>query len=289
MTQVSCYPSPSCADTHSPFLSWLRAGCSAGAFKAPVAIIVAHPDDEVIGAGAQLSKLRRLAIIHTTDGAPRNLLDAHRAGFACSADYAAARRAELARALALCRRETEVTSSSWDVPDQESAFHLVQLTGHVTDLLRSLQPAIVLTHPYEGGHPDHDSTAFAVHTALARLAAEGHPAPELVEMTFYHNAAGSMAVGAFLPNTVGEEVTVALESGEQAFKRELLACFQTQQMTLRSFQVDRERFRRAPAYDFTEPPHAGTLFYELFDWGMRGDRWRDLAGAALLQLGSPRI
>jgi hypothetical protein len=31
--------------------------------------------------------------------------------------------------------------------------------------LRLIKPDIVFTHPYEGGHPDHDFTAFAVHAA----------------------------------------------------------------------------------------------------------------------------
>jgi len=46
-----------------------------------------------------------------------------------------------------------------------------------------------------------------------------------------------------------------------------------------------ERFRAAPVYDFTQAPHPGKLFYENFDWGMTGERWRDLAAEALNELG----
>ena len=38
------------------------------------------------------------------------------------------------------------------------------------------QPDVVLTHPYEGGHSDHDSTAFAVHLAAGILRRDGRPA-----------------------------------------------------------------------------------------------------------------
>jgi hypothetical protein len=33
------------------------------------------------------------------------------------------------------------------------------------------------------------------------------------------------------------------------------------------------------------PPHAGPLHYERQPWGMSGERWRNLAQAALLELG----
>src|SRR6185437_13764802 len=66
-----------------------------------VVIVVAHPDDEVIGAGGILASLNDVRVIHTTDGSPRDPSDARRNGFATRDEYAAARRLELRRALAL--------------------------------------------------------------------------------------------------------------------------------------------------------------------------------------------
>jgi hypothetical protein len=45
---------------------------------------------------------------------------------------------------------------------------------------------------------------------------------------------------------------------------------------LQAFTVEVERFRAAPDYDFTQAPHSGALFYENFNWGMTGARWREL-------------
>jgi hypothetical protein len=43
-------------------------------------LVVAHPDDEVVGVGGQLARLMGVRLLHVTDGAPRNLLDAQAAG-----------------------------------------------------------------------------------------------------------------------------------------------------------------------------------------------------------------
>ncbi|MBV9250682.1 MAG: hypothetical protein JO227_15715, partial [Acetobacteraceae bacterium] len=36
------------------------------------AVVVAHPDDETVGAGASLRLFRDLTLVHVTDGAPRD-------------------------------------------------------------------------------------------------------------------------------------------------------------------------------------------------------------------------
>src|SRR3954469_18766827 len=57
-----------------------------------IAVVVAHPDDEAIGAGAVLRGFRDVTIVHVTDGAPRDDGYAGSKGFASRAEYAAARR-----------------------------------------------------------------------------------------------------------------------------------------------------------------------------------------------------
>ena len=79
----------------------------------------------------------------------------------------------------------------------------------------------------------------------------------------------------------GEVKTVFLSAEERIFKRRVLDSFRTQRETLRWFPIEVERFRLAPDYDFTRPPHSGRLFYEQFDWGMSGEPWRALVREAL--------
>jgi LmbE family N-acetylglucosaminyl deacetylase len=166
--------------------------------------------------------------------------------------------------------------------DQEASLNLPELTARLAELFREGRPEVVLTHPYEGGHPDHDATALAVNSAVEALKREKIPVPLLLEFTSYHaGKAGEMITGEFLPCEDRRETAIVLTGEARRRKREMIQCFVTQRDVLRHFPVVYERFRYAPAYDFTEPPHRGELFYERFNWGITGERWRDLARKAL--------
>jgi N-acetylglucosamine malate deacetylase 2 len=260
--------------------------CADDARPAPtVVLVVAHPDDETFGAGSRLPRLRDGRVVLVTDGAPRDMRDAEANGLSTREDYARARRDELLAALALADLGPERLTELGRV-DQEASLDLAGLARDLEAILRESRPEAVLTHAYEGGHPDHDAAAFAVHAACRLLEARGLTPPVIVEMACYQGAGGRTAIHEFVPAPGREPTTLELSDEQRAFKRRLYECHRTQWRVLGSFPVAVERFRLAPAYDFTAPPHAGRLNYERFEWGMTGDRWRDLAAAALAELGN---
>ncbi len=249
------------------------------------ALIVAHPDDEVIGAGAQLRRLRGACVLHVTDGAPRTMTDALTAGFATRKAYARARRHEAEAALGVAGMPAE-RLSGFGFADQEASFRLADLARTLVEFLLRQRTLIVITHAYEGGHPDHDATAFGVHAACALIRRTGATPPAIIEMAGYHGASGSLLTHRFLPQTgAGNEVTVRLTPEQRRRKRRMLDCHATQARTLAQFGIDVERFRAAPAYDFHLSPHAGRLWYERFAWGVAsGALWRREAVHALSEL-----
>lgn len=261
---------------------------STSKFQLPHALLVfAHPDDEVIAVGGRLERFRESRLICVTDGAPRDGRDARVKGFSSIEDYALARHAELEAAVRHAGLVPErflgrpgLGNPSVHIRDQEVAWRLVELTQAIEAELRHFGPEAVLTHPYEGGHPDHDACAFAVHVAVQLHGARC----SIVEAPFYHAAGNGMETGRFMPNGC-EPAIHGLSVEEKRKKKERLACFATQAETLRRFGLEDERYRFAPRYDFLRPPHAGKLFYENFSWGITGAQFRSLAGAALVELG----
>ncbi|HEX5385294.1 MAG TPA: PIG-L family deacetylase [Gemmatimonadales bacterium] len=274
----------------SPFPTSTRA---ASPLAESTLVLVAHPDDEVIGAGAQLAGLPGIAILHVTDGAPRDLTDARRAGFTGWRGYAAARRREALDALALARVGPECVASL-GVRDQGVAFSLAPLARTIAAVLDRRRPAAVLTHAYEGGHPDHDAVAFAVHAARALLLRMGRAAPVVFEFAGYHARGGRMVTGEFAPLDGAAETEAGahgadvpafeLSPAERALKRRMLACFRTQAATLAPFGVERERIRHAPAYRFARLPATPPLFYDGFHWGLTSARWPALVHRAAREL-----
>lgn len=244
-----------------------------------IGVAVAHPDDETIGCGALLARLKGVHLIVVTDGAPRDLRDARRYGFATANDYASARHAELTQ----CLRLTGITAGNLlelSIPDQQAAAHLFEVTLRLAESFASRRTHIVLTHAYEGGHPDHDATAFAVHRACHLLRLRGEPIA-VIEMPFYR--AGE--TGDLKQSFSGDQgITVRLTVEEATLKARMLSSHATQRETLQGFRTDGEFFRAAHNYDFSELPNGGRLLYEAQDWNMSADRWLALvraAGAAL--------
>ena len=251
--------------------------------KTRCSVIVAHPADEVVGAGCLISKLVDVTILHVTDGAPRDMHDAKAAGFKERSKYAQARRDECLAALAIAQVPKDRVVE-FAIPDHSAAQCLTDLTKKIATFLQQCEADIVVTHPYEGGHPDHDATAFATHAALRLMKQNGFKPPVLFEMALHPSEDFKIKVPEFLPGTEWETTTLLLDERAQKLKKKMFACFETQRGSLKFSPVGPERFRQALAYDFSAPPQEGKLHYENFDWAPSSEEWQALARKALNDL-----
>jgi LmbE family N-acetylglucosaminyl deacetylase len=250
-------------------------------------VVVAHPDDEAIGAGGLLAGLPDAVVAHVTDGAPRDDCYAQGKGFQTREEYARARRREVAAALSHVGITPERCRGLGYV-DGEASLQLLELVSDIAALMDEVRPDLVITHPYEGGHSDHDATAFAVHLACGILRRDKVPAPVLFELTSYHNFSGERRVFNFLPFIGTEERTIRLTEAEMALKARMYNEFVSQKTVLERFPIGIERFRPAPRYVFTKAPHEGPLDYERFCTLITGAQWRQNAGKALKTLRTRR-
>jgi N-acetylglucosamine malate deacetylase 2 len=192
-------------------------------------VIVAHPDDETFGCGALLPRLADVTVLHVTDGAPRDSVDARRSGFTHWAEYARARRCEVEQAAKIAGLPA-LSLKSLNIPDQIAALRLPQLTRAMLGFIAGAD--LVLTHAFEGEHPDHDAVAFAIGSARARMRGK---APIVLEMPFYRKAQGRD--GWVRETFDGGDGAVRLEltDDERARKAEMLAVYETQRQTFADF------------------------------------------------------
>ena len=253
-----------------------------------VALVVAHPDDEVIGLGGHLAMLQRgIQVIHLNSGSVDNDVWPRKCGFADRYVYRAKRAAELAEVLRL----SGIAREQWccfDIPDLEAPFHLVASIERLARIFAQHDTRLVFTHAYEGGNPDHDACAFIVWAAVSLLESD----IPILEMPYYRQWAYAwlrprLLQQSFIPN--GESVYGRLLTPEQREqKRRLLAVYQSQAEALRHFSVEREYFRRARPVQGL--PNNGRLaLYK--EAGLPAEQWLRLMSSAqrALALAAPRV
>lgn len=246
-------------------------------------VIVAHPHDETLGCGALLPRLADVTVLHVTDGAPRDLVDARRSGFTHWADYARARRKEVERAAKIAGLPPPALKSL-GIADQSAALRLAQLTRAMLGFIAGVD--LVLTHAFEGGHPDHDAIAFAVGSARARMRGKS---PIVLEMPLCRKTAdGKTADGhgwkrPAVDAAAHRTVRLRLTESERARKAEMLSAFETQRQTVAACGVRDEFYRASRDYDFTRPLDGAR--YDSYASGVTGGRFAELARAARGELG----
>lgn len=204
-------------------------------------LISAHPDDETISASAILSGAGDVRILQLTDGVPVTDPD---------------RLPKLPRRFA--ERTAALQAGAWTpfVIDTGIAGRASWRHPHLSDALALLTHMIadadvLWTHPYEGGHLDHDTAAWLVQTACDRRTT----APLRMEFASYHRSPdGRDRFGVFSADSTTPAVDVRLTDVRLTRKQAALQAYASQTRIVRKFPtLDVEPYRHAPRYDFTRP------------------------------------
>lgn len=186
--------------------------------------IFAHPDDEILALGGALQSMPSVDLVIATDGAPPWVSN--------PVAHGAMRRSESERALLLTGMAHRLHWLAFqDQGLAASAFPLLSaLCDHVA------HARTIYTHAFEHGHPDHDALCLVVHAAARRF----NPDTEIIECPLYRNEVGQLVISAW------DTDATTLSPAVSTLKREMIACFQSQQNFLVRFPEEREVFRRAP-------------------------------------------
>jgi LmbE family N-acetylglucosaminyl deacetylase len=224
-------------------------------------VLVAHPDDEAVGCGALLQRMADPIVVFATDGAPRS--DYFWKSYGSRERYASVRAQEAEQALAAIGLvHFHYLCEDPPAADQELFVNLQRAYEALAQLIKTEMPQAILSHAYEGGHPDHDACCF-----LASVAGSRYELP-VWEMPLYHRAGGEIQRKAF----IGEsgEITTDPTADELDRKEKMLTTYVSQSHVIADFTDGPECFRPMSSYDFARAPHAGILNYEAWQWPIKG-------------------
>ncbi|HTK95111.1 MAG TPA: PIG-L family deacetylase [Terriglobales bacterium] len=221
-------------------------------------VLAAHPDDEAVGCGVVLQRMKERAIAYLTDGAPQNGYFWQQYG--SRENYAGIRRREAEAVAALVGAKPFFN----DIPDQELFRRLESAQAWLEVVVAQFQPQAILAPSFEGGHPDHDACNL-----LAFVAGKEHGIA-VWEYPAYHRSVDGALVHQQFPDSKGSEVALVPSASEWDRKLHLYGEYASQREVLQHFLSEVEQFRPLPAYDYEAPPLPGVLNYEAWQWGITG-------------------
>jgi LmbE family N-acetylglucosaminyl deacetylase len=237
-----------------------------------VMVLVAHADDESVGYGALLQRMREAVLVIATDGAPHDSY--FWSPYGSREKYAAVRRDEARRVaeLAGVRELVMLAEGDGRLVDQRLFLNLAAAYGLLEQLAERVRPEAIATLAYEGGHPDHDSCSV-----LGARLGERFGIP-VWEAPLYHRAgaglgragadeAGELRLQQFVCND-GSEMVMELTEKELECKRAMCAQYVSQGNFLLTFDAQREVVRPQVRYDYARAPHRGMMNYEHWQWWM---------------------
>lgn len=236
-------------------------------------VIVAHPDDECVAFGALLQRVARPMVVYCTDGAP---FDPYfwEARYGSREKYTQLRKEE-ARSALQTLGIGDVTfladhpQAQGQLVDQE-LFRTLRLTYRLLREIIALKaPTAVLTLAYEGGHPDHDSCNFLTSHLSTDAGIPAYEAPLYHRAGWAGQGINRRGLQRFITDSDNEILIVPTET-EIERKRVMCEQYPSQGDFLGFFDIRREVVRPMALYDYSRPPHEGTLNYEAWRWRMTG-------------------
>jgi len=118
---------------------------------------------------------------------------------------------------------------------------------------------------YEGGHQDHDVSNF--------ICSKLKPYCNIFEFPEYNYFNRRINNNTFIVNSFNDEV-IKLNKEQIIFKKKMISIYRSEKKNLSYIDFEKESYRPLFDYDYSVPPHEGTLFYRrfsFFSWHPRVD------------------
>lgn len=270
-------------------------------FGKRILVLVPHPDDEIVGCAAAIGRAQAAGAsvfaLYLTHGciAQQSLWPWQRKHYD---RYVAHRGAEAQEAAQLLN----LAPVGWSPrPARHLWRELPEACSEVQSAIARHDIDQIWVPAYEGGNADHDATN-ALGSVFAKTLGENRPnssplagevgwgvesngtnpspnpgarpreggdkgkvIPPVLEFAEYNFLGGKGRMNTF-PYPNGTEQILTLTPEEQQKKRAALALYKSEKLNLNYVKTQRETYRPLAAYDYSKPPHPGTLWYARFQW-----------------------
>jgi LmbE family N-acetylglucosaminyl deacetylase len=226
-------------------------------FGKRILLLVAHPDDEVVGFSASIRRAQaagaQVAALYLTHGC-----------IARAAMWPWDRK-NYDRVVAVRRAEGEAAARrlgleilGWSPrPARFLWREMAQVNAEIAAAVAAWKPDQLWVPAYEGGNPDHDALNALGFSWRGRLS--------VLEFAEYNFVGGATCSQTFVSADSRTRV-IALTPEEEAAKRQDLLIYESEGGNLDYVRVRQESFRPLTGSDYARPPHVGTLFYARFRW-----------------------
>jgi N-acetylglucosamine malate deacetylase 2 len=206
-----------------------------------VLALVAHPDDESIGLGTYFQLCRKAHLLFLTSdqvGQSKVIVEGE------SAVAHSVRELEAEAAVRLVPNVAIVGFERF--PNRALCDHLPQAAGRIETTLRHVGASFLLTHAFEGGHPDHDCCSF-----LANRVSRLVNIP-VIEFPVYSGGPRSIVQG--FSDAEGVIRLIPTDT-QRSLKDAMFRAHASQSSVMRRFSASRDEcFREQPLYDYYVPP-----------------------------------
>ena len=226
-------------------------------FGKRILVLAAHPDDEVVACAASIGRARAqgasVSVLYLTDGclAEDVLWPWQRKNHA---HMVTTRRAEAEKAATFLG----VQPVGWGARPARALWReMPQVFEEIQTAVTQLRPDQLWVPAYEGGNPDHD--------ALNALGFKMKGRQSVLEFSEYNFFGGTVRSQSFISSDETTR-TFLLTPEERAAKRQAMALYESEAGNLAALAVDQETYRPVSKYDYSLPPHQGTLWYARFQW-----------------------
>lgn len=230
-----------------------------------ILILVAHPDDEIVGTcifiKRKIQEGHKIFLLFLTNG----VIDKNDMWFWEKKKYSfylERRLAELRESVNLLR----VTGFYiQNIPTRTLKDSVYESFSMIQKIIKKENIDYIFSPAYEGGHQDHD--------VANSIASKFKKSKKVFEFSEYHYFNNKISSNCFI-NFSGNEVFLNLSYEEIKFKKKLIKVYKSEIKNLNYINFHQECFRPIIDYDYSKPPHEGTLFYRrfsMFSWHPKVD------------------